>query len=537
MVQAIPDSQLLPHLEGEGFVRICHLIALVFAVTTVAAQQPATQPIAASTALTIYNQDFAVARTQIDLDLHPGLNEVTTNQVTTQLEPDSVVLRDPALRDSSHKPGFHIVEQNYDAGVVTQDWLLLKFEGKTIDFQPGGGAWVDGHFTVEPIVQGKIIRAPQQGAQYGYPQNQPLIEVNGKLQFLLPGTPLFPASTDGLLLKPTLRWQIDADKAQKLSAELAYITGGLSWEATYNVVAPNSGDTVGKAAPLNAASEEKADLIGWVTIHNQSGMEFPQATIKLMAGDVAKIKSRNEAISAGRVYALAKTVNVDGQVTQKAFDDFHLYDLNRTVSLRDGEIKQIQFIEASGITLARSYSYDGVQENLQPISNYPNNFIEQQNYGLSSTNTKVQILEEFKNTQANHLGIPLPAGRIRLYRRDADGQMEFVGESTINHTPTEDTVKISTGSAFDVKGSRRQTDFFTDQNRHTLEETFEIKLTNQKPEPINASVLEHLYRGDNWEIQHKSAGYTKLDSHTIQFPVQVPAKGETTLTYSVRYTW
>jgi hypothetical protein len=233
----------------------------------------------------------------------------------------------------------------------------------------------------------------------------------------------------------------------------------------------------------------------------------------------------------------AQSVTVNDQVTQKAFDDFHLYDLNRTVSLRDGEIKQIQFIEASGVTLARSYLYDGARQDLQPYANYAGNFIQDQNYGLNSGNTKVQIFEEFKNTQANHLGIPLPAGRIRLYRRDADGQMEFVGESTINHTPTEDTVKIGTGSAFDIKGSRRQTDFSIDQNRRILEETFEIKLTNQKPQPVNVTVIEHLYRGDNWEIQHKSADYTKLDSHTIQFPVQVPAKGEATLTYSVRYSW
>ena len=257
-----------------------------------------------------------------------------------------------------------------------------------------------------------------------------------------------------------------------------------------------------------------------------------------MAGDVAKIVPSNNVLrGAYKTFATAQNVSVNGQVTQKAFDDFHLYDLNRTVSLRDGEIKQIQFIEASGVTLARSYVYDGADGNRQPTANFGGNFVQQQNYGLSSSNNKVKIIDEFKNSQANHLGIPLPAGRIRLYRRDADGQMEFIGESTIDHTPTEDIVKITTGNAFDVKGSRRQTDFSTDQGRRTLNETFEIKITNQKPEPVNVKVIENLYRGDNWEIQFKSAEYTKLDSHTIQFPVQVPAKGEATLTYAVRYTW
>lgn len=532
-------------IRKEYFVHIRYLIATIFAASSLAAQQPAAPP----TALTIYNQDFAVARTQIDLDLHPGLNEVTTGQVTTQLEPDSVVLKDANIRDSSRKPSFHIAEQNYDAAVVTQDWMLRKYEGKTIDFQVTNVGSRDGQPITNSIIQGKIVRAPQQEArypQYPYPQyqlyaNQALVEVDGKLRFQLPGTPLFPASTDSLTLKPTLRWQIDSEKAQKISAELTYITGGLSWEATYNVVAPDSNGIGSRVSATDASTDEKADLTGWVTIHNQSGTEFPQARIKLMAGDISKIKPRNLAYGAmaGNMYQTAESVTVypGPQVTQKAFDDFHLYDLNRTVSLREGEIKQIQFIEAAGITLSRSYVYDGADAARQPNSQFGGHFVQDRSYGLNSDNIKVSILKEFKNTQANHLGIPLPAGRIRLYRRDFDGQMEFVGESTINHTPTEDTVKISTGSAFDIKGARRQTDFHIDQNDHILDETFEIKLTNQKPEPVTVKVLEHLYRGNNWEVRQKSADYTKLDSRTIQFPVQVPAKGEATLTYSVRYSW
>jgi hypothetical protein len=511
------------------------LVAVVFSAS-LAAQQPS-QPSAPASALTIYNENFAVARTTIDLDLHPGTNEISTNQVTTQLEPDSVVLRDPSAAAQA-KPSFRIVEQNYDAAVVTQDWLLKKYEGKTIQFALGNTLGPDGHIVSGNTIAGKIIRAPQPpspyGNQYGvYQQNQPLIEVNGEMQFQLPGTPLFPATTDGLLLKPTLRWQIDSAKAQKLTAELAYITGGMNWEATYNVV-------TGGANGAGAAStpDEKADVVGWVTITNRTGADFPQARIKLMAGDVAKIQpTSNGRAIAKAMMVVDQNVAVNGEVTQKPFDDYHLYDLNRTVSLSDGETKQVQFLEASGVTVTRSYIYDGCDQNRQPIANYGGNFVQQQNYGLGSGNTKVQIQQEIKNSEANHLGIPLPAGRIRLYRRDADGQIEFVGESAINHTPTEDTVKIISGNAFDVKGSRRQTNFYIDNGRRTLDEYFEIKLTNQKDVPVTVNVLEHLYRGDNWDIVQKSTDYTKLDSHTIQFPVQVPAKGEATVTYSVHYTW
>jgi len=498
--------------------RIKFLVAAVmFAIPFAKAQQTPTQPVA----LTIYNQDFAVARTSIDLDLHPGINEVTSTGVTSRLEPDSVVLRDPA---GLHL--VHVIEQNYDAAVVNQDWLLDKYEGKTIDFQISPGQ----------VVQGRIIRAGyQRQAEYGpqgqyiqAQQAQPLIEVNGKMQFQLPGLPLFPMATDGLLLRPTLRWQIQAEKLEHFTAELAYITGGLDWEATYNVVTPDSSDVTGDA---------KADVLGWVTIQNQSGTEFPQATIKLMAGDVAKIRPPNggDRFAGGAVLAMDAVKVASSQVTQKPFDDFHLYDLHRTVALRDGEIKQVQFLDAGGVTVKRSYLYDGEASQLQPI--YAGNINQMRGYGLQTENTKVHLVEEIKNSEQNHLGIPLPAGRVRLYRRDADGQMEFVGEDTISHTPTEETVKIATGSAFDVKGSRRQTDFHVNQSDRIIDETFEIKVTNQKQQPVKVTIVEHMYRGDNWEIMNKSADFTKRDSHTLEFPVQVPAKGETTLTYSVRYTW
>jgi hypothetical protein len=493
--------------------------SVLFAASVAAAQQP-TNPEPPATALTIYNQDFAVARTTLNLDLHAGINSVETNQVTNQLEPDSVILRALGHSRDVAQPSFSILEQNYEAAVVTQDFLLQKYEGKTIEFEISPGT----------NVEGKIIRAPSmhQNQYGGLEQTPALIEVKGQMQFQLPGMPLFPSSTDGLLLKPALRWQIESAKPQKLDAELAYITNGLNWEATYNVVAESGG-----AASQGA---EKASLVGWVTIRNNSGADFPSATIKLMAGDVAKIQPVQ---FNGRVTgAVSQMVMVDSEnaVTQKPFDDFHLYDLHRTVSLSDGETKQVQFLDAAAIAVRRSYIYDGAQGDQQ--NNYYNGGINmEQNFHVGDMNSKVAVVEEIRNTEANHLGMPLPAGRLRFYRRDADGQVEFVGESIINHTPAEDTVKVTTGSAFDVKGSRRQTDFAIDSQRRIINENFEIKLTNQKAEAVTVDALEHLYRGNNWEIEQKSADYNKLDSHTIAFPVEVPANGSATVTYRVKYTW
>jgi hypothetical protein len=226
-------------------------------------------------ALTIYNQDFAVARTTFDLDLHPGLNEITTTRVTSMLEPDSVV-----LRDAASKLPIQVLEQNYDAAIVNQEWLLQKYEGKTIDFQ------VSTPQGLQPR-PGKIIRAGftrqasyAANGQYINPQQaQPLIEFEGHMQFSLPGLPLFPSATDGLLLKPTLRWQINSTSPEHLTAELAYITGGLDWDATYNVIAPQTADVT---------AAEKVDFIGWVTIHNQSGTDFERPASSSWPATLAK---------------------------------------------------------------------------------------------------------------------------------------------------------------------------------------------------------------------------------------------------------
>ena len=430
----------------------------------------------AATQLTIYNDNFAVARTTVPLDLHAGSNEVLTTNVTSQLEPDSVI-----LRDASGKHPIRVAEQNYDAGVVTQPWMLEKYEGKTIDFQ-----------------------------------------VTGQL----PGLPIFPATTDGLLLKPTLRWQIDSEKPAKFDAELDYLTNGMSWQATYNIVVPEQ--TVGTGPEL-------ADVTGWVTIQNNSGTDFPKATIQLMAGDVAKIREdRFRGGGLEQYAALSEMRAAPVAVSQKAFDDFHLYDLHRTVALRNGESKQVQFLEAANVAVQRSYQFDG--SNGQPVNFYPG--YHDINRGLgNAANTKVAIREEITNSEANHLGMPLPSGRLRLYRQEKDGQMQFVGESMVQHTPADQTVQVVSGNAFDLTAARRQTDFHVDNNAHTMDETIEVKLSNAKGQPVTIHDVEHLNRSQNWDITEKSSDFVKRDSNTIDYPIVVPAKGSTTLTYSVRYTW
>ena len=486
-------------------------LSAFLALSSAAAQQPSTAP----TSLTIYNQDFAVARTTVPLNLKSGINEVLTTNVTSMLEPDSVILRDPSGHNS-----ISVVEQNYDAGVINQQWLLDKYEGKTLDFQTYGMQVIEtttGEHKTLPAttIPGKIIRAG----------SNPLIEVDGKMRFQLPGTPLFPANVDGLLLKPTLRWQIQSSNTASFPAELAYVTRGLNWHATYNLVLPQSSESTGN---------ELADILGWVTIQNNSGTDFPQATIQLIAGDVRKLQElRPKSMMPTVVNQSVTLMSASSAVTQKAFDDFHLYDLHRTLALRNSETKQVQFLEASGVNVQRTYVYDVNNYFAQPL--YASYHDTERFRGNSDTT--VSILEEIKNSEANHLGMPLPAGRLRLYRRDSNGQMQFVGEAVISHTAAEQTVKMTSGNAFDLTGTHRQTNYHIDENAHTIDESFEIKLSNQKSQPVTIHAVEHLYRAANWNITEKSNAFTKRDSNTIDFPVTVPAKGDKTFTYTVHYTW
>lgn len=482
-------------------------LALPLTALALVAGHTSAQQTSAPVSLTIYNQNFAVARTTVDLALTPGTNEVTTTEVTSQLEPDSVVLRDP-----TGKHAFSVVEQNYDAAIVNQDWLLQKYEGQSIDFQTN--AYLDDktHTWIPVISHGKILRA-----------SPPLVEVDGKMQFQLPGTPLFPATTNGLLLKPTLRWQISADRAASFPAELSYVTGGFTWSATYNLVA-NSG--------TGGSATEPMDIVGWITMQNNCGVDFPAASIKLIAGNVAKIQNVGMAAMGGIAKAYDQAQSV--QVTQENFDDFHLYDLNRTTSLHNGETKQVEFLTANAVPVTRRYEFEPSAA-FAPYYALGSAYTES-TYGTGSNN-RVMVVNEFTNSTTNHLGIPLPAGRLRLYRRDKSGAMQFAGEASIEHTPRNEKIRFVTGDAFDITARRIQTNFHISTINRFMDESFSIEVKNQKDQLVTVHLIEHLYRAANWEITEKSAAYTKRDSSTIELPVEIKPESSTTVTYTVHYTW
>jgi hypothetical protein len=487
---------------------------------------------AAQPALTIYNQNFAVVRDSVSLDLKQGVNEVRFTETTAHLEPDSVILRDP-----QGKTNLQVLEQNYRNDPVSQELLLSLFEGKTIGFL------VTSPNEPSKIVQGKVVRsgyaAHAQAAMQRYGQryamsqynmaggnlgtSQPIIEVEGKLRFSLPGEPLFPQLSSDTILKPTIDWQINADKAGKLDAELAYVTGGMTWEADYNVVATENSDLL--------------DLVGWVTMDNQSGKTFENAKIKLMAGDVSKIQpgERGDIFSLGNEEMAAKSAAAP--VTEKSFEDYHLYSLARPATLHDRETKQVEFIRAGKVQSQKVYVYDGMKIDWQRYRGYSmENMRNNQEMGAESE-TKVAMMREFKNSEANHLGMPLPKGRVRFYKQDNDKQLEFTGENVIDHTPKDETVHIYTGNAFDLVGERRRTNYKIDTSKNWIDESFEIKLRNHKKEAVEIRVVEHLFRWFTWEITEKSDPFLKTNAQMMEFRVQLKPDEEKTLHYTVHYSW
>jgi hypothetical protein len=303
----------------------------------------------------------------------------------------------------------------------------------------------------------------------------------------------------------------------------------MNWLADYNLVAPEEGDVL--------------EMIGWVTIHNRAGKTFENARIKLMAGDVSKLQPQQGALDAfGRAFGVVGGIGggvygVQPQVSEKPFEEYHLYELHRPTTLHDQESKQVEFVRASGIKSERFYVYDGMKINQNQYQGWNVESIRQNSEYGTESNPDVWVMREFINSEANHLGMPLPAGRLRFYRQDTDGQLEFTGENDIKHTPRDETIRAFTGSAFDIKGERRRKDYRIDMGNRWLDESFEIKLRNHKKQAVEVRVVEHLYRGSTWEITQKSDTFLKTDSQTMEFRVQIAPDSEKTVTYAAHYTW
>jgi hypothetical protein len=477
--------------------------------------------------LTVYNQDFALVKEGREVTLKRGLNPVFLGNVAAQIEPTSVYVK------SLTAPGsVRVLEQNYEYDLVHQAKLLEKYLGSEIEFEfyePQTGKLREVR-KARLLATGWSRSTPQQRQYYGY---QPggfystgsgmVVEMDGKIYMNPGGRMVLPSLPKGLILQPQLTWQLDSEKSGRHEMELSYITHGINWNSDYvAVIEPD---------------EKYLDLTGWVTLDNRSGVSYPDATLLLMAGDVRLIHP-GQAIAGdmSASYKMARSEAVRPQFEEKEFFEYHLYTLQRPTDVSDNQKKQIEFLSASRVPVEKLFVYDGAQIGNRWRGYDIYSIRTQPQYGTES-NKKVFVMLEFMNKKKMNLGIPLPKGKVRVYKTDTDDSRHFVGEDLIDHTPSGEKVRLYVGNAFDIVGERKQTNFKQISER-VIQESFEIRLRNQKSkESVEVRAVEHLYRWSDWEILEKSHPYMKTDSRTIEFRVSIKPKEEKVITYTVQYRW
>jgi hypothetical protein len=448
---------------------------------------------------------YAVVRHEREIELKSGRNEVRFTDVAGLIDPTTVSfqsLTDPA--------GTRVVEQNFQFDLVSTDKLLRKFIDRNISVEQARGDKVETYSgTLLSTTGGMVLRQDDGSVRV----------VSHNSGITLPSLP------GGLITRPTLVWDVSAGKAGTHVARVAYQTTGITWWADYNL-------TYSEGADANSC---KLNTGAWVSILNQSGASYPEAKIKLIAGDVHRAPATPAAagMMAKRNMA-AERAEADG-FQEKSFFEYHLYTLGRPSTLPDNSTKQIELFPAvNDVPCEKTLVYYG-QDGMY-YSFGPNPYTDR-NFGLTG-NKKVDTYLSFKNSQENGLGVPMPAGRVRVSKLDTqDSSLEFIGEDRIDHTPKNEKILLKLGSAFDVVGERRQVDFKIDTARNTMTEEIEVKIRNRKEQPVKVIVKENLYRWTNWKIIATNQEYEKQDARTVHFPVSVPADKEVVVRYTVKYTW
>jgi hypothetical protein len=448
-------------------------------------------------ALTVYNQGSAQVQDTRTLTLTEGVQTVTVTDIPAQIDPTSVYFK--SLTDPA---GTFVLEQNYEYDLATTSGLLNKYVGQPIQVITADGAQYDG-----TLLSGAddVILQDKSG--------QVNVISRDKVRNLS-----FPALPGGLVTTPSLVWIIDAKKAGDHQAEISYLTNGIGWEATY--------------ALLLAPDGKQLDLSSWVTVNNHSGATYKDARLKLIAGAVNRVQSPQRAMSKTTM-AAAEASAPAPQVSQRGFSDYQLYEIGRPVTLKDNEIKQIEFLTASDVPAEKLYTYEGTAGYRYYAGNEPQ---VDPNYGAQTGNKQVQTVLQF-DTGEEGANAELPEGIVRVYQQDVDGNALLIGEDTMPNTPKNEKVRLYLGDAFDIVGERVQTDFKQISDK-VVEESFRITVRNQKEkDAVQVRAVEHLYRASDWEITAESAPHTKLDAGTVEWKLDVPAGGETSVTYTVRYRW
>jgi hypothetical protein len=446
---------------------------------------------------------YAVVRQQRPLQLERGRNAVRYTDVAALIDPTTVSFQ--SLTDAA---GTRVIEQNFQFDLVNTQKLLEKYVDRRITVDQVRGNGVESFSGTLLSTAGGLVLKRDDGGIQTLPNNA------GVRLPELPG---------GLLTRPTLLWDIEATRGGRHATRVSYQTAGITWWADYNL-------TYREGADANRCA---LDVGAWVSIINKSGAGYADAKLKLVAGDVHRPQPQGRAYAAPMAQrALTSEVRAKG-FEEKAFFEYHLYTLGRPTTLPDNSTKQIElFPAARDVACEKTLVYYGAAGSGRYGSPATD-----RNYGVQ-TNRKVDIYLGFRNAKERNLGMPLPAGRVRVSKLDAaDQTLEFIGEDVIDHTPRNEDVRIKLGSAFDVVGERRQVDFRLDTARKMMTEEIEIRVRNRKKQPVTVIVRETLYRWSSWQITAKNHDYRKDDARSISFPLRIAADAEGVLRYTVQYQW
>lgn len=439
-------------------------------------------------AVTIYNESLALVKDTRRVKLERGTNRLAWRDVSARIRPETAL-----LRNLGHPEGFYLVEQNFDFDLLSPQKLLDKYVGqdvRVIKTNPATGA--------ETVETAKVLAT----------NNGVVLQFADRIETGLPGRLAFSSVPANLRDRPTLVITLHNPLSDAQNLELSYLTGGLGWKADY-------------IAELSAR-DDKLDINGWVTLTNASGTRYPNAKLQLVAGDVHRVRDEvgfAQAQSAPPRQAPAAAP----KMAEESLFEYHLYTLDRPTTLADHQTKQVALMTASSIPVAKEFVLRGAD------------YYYRSSYGELGQKLKVGVYVEFDNKGAN-LGIPLPKGVVRVYKKDSAGNAQFVGEDRIDHTPKNEKVRLKLGDAFDVTADKKQSDFqklggFGRYN-YVFESAYQIELKNAKDEAVTVKVLEPV-PGD-WEILNESHPHQKEAANTVAWKVSVPSGGKTTLTYRVK---
>ena len=436
-----------------------------------------------SIAITVYNQNFGLVREVRTVGVGTGRVEIEFGDVASAIQTETVHVR--GLGASS----FRILEQNYQFDLLSPQKLLEKYVGRTVT------VWrTDPESQREVPVEAEVLSV----------HNGTILRIGDEITFNVPGRITFPEVPENLIAEPTLVWLAES-RAREQQLEVSYLTSGLNWKADYVMVL--------------GEDDDEAGLTGWVTLTNGSGASYENAQLKLVAGDVQRVGRDEMMRHAARPEADAMQA---APFTEQAFFEYHMYTLARPATVLNNEQKQVTLLEAPSFGVTKKMVFYGAAQYYRG------------SHGNIVSNQKVSVFLDFDNAERNGLGMPLPAGIVRVYKEDGSGAQQFIGEDRIDHTPRDERVRIRMGDAFDVVGDRRQMRW-TPMGSCTSESEWALELRNHKDTPVNVDVVEPI--GGSWEILRSSHPAERVDAHTFRFDVPVPARGAVQVTYTVRVRW